>query len=255
MPKRSSSSRIKSRKDNGKVDLRDFFTKKEVDDALAELAKDVDFQKELRRHGVSVSDLFRTSYPLKYLGIELSERGASRFPLADVLRIAVRPRSMDGATKGLKMSVHRKAFLERFPDVDATLSSRALFDSSKTAPLDDAAAFPSSAYAKAARPALDRLRQHTGIPVRISLAVLKKGLAAYKKGHRSGMTAHGWARARLTSFVMKSCTHYFPDHKLALSCPKKTQDFWARLDCLCGKPEQCGHYGKRTAANAKHRKR
>ena len=246
MPRRSASK---------KVDLRVYFSKEEVSEALAELKKDKNFQKELRRHGVGVDDLFSTSYPLKYLGIELSEGGASRFSLADVLRIVLRPRSMDGASQGLKLSVHRKAFLERFPDVDAALSSRALFDASKDAPLDDAVAFRTSAYATAAKPALDRLRTYTGIPVRTSLAVLKKGLAAYKKGHRSGMTAHGWARARLTSFVMKGCTHFFPDHKLALSCPAKTQTFWEDLDCLCGKADQCGQYGKQTAANAKHRTR
>jgi hypothetical protein len=234
------------------VDLREYFSEKQVAEARRELADDHAFQREMHRHGMELDDLMTTSYPLKYLGIELGDDGRSRFDLATVLRIALRPRSHDGASKGLRVSTHRKAFIERMPDVDAMLNARKLYTYGRGAPIDDAPAFVKSAYAEAVKPALGRLEQYTGIPARVSLQVLKKGLAAYKKGHRPGMTAHGWARARLTSFTMKGCTHYFPDHLLVAECPARSRKFWSSLPCLCPKQGQCGHPGRRTSANAKH---
>ena len=245
-------------------DLRDFYPASEVASALKELAKDPAFQTELKRAGKrDASELLTTAYPLKYLGIELREKGRARFPLATALRIALRPRSMDGASEGLRLSVHRKAFLERFPDVDAALSARALFAAGPKAPTSSttfasgprpttrsSTTFAASEYAALAQPALERLRALTGVPVATALEVLRKGLAAYRSGHRPGMSAHGWARARLTSFVMKGCTHFFPDHKLARACPERTQAMWRDMPCLCRKTSQCGAYGKRTRANA-----
>lgn len=232
-------------------DLRDFYPASEVTSALKELAKDPAFQTELKRAGKrDAAELLTTAYPLKYLGIELREKGRTRFPLATALRIALRPRSMDGASRGLRLSVHRKAFLERFPDVDAALSARALFAAGPKAATRSSTAFAASEYAALAQPALERLRALTGVPVATALEVLRKGLAAYRASHRPGMSAHGWARARLTSFVMKGCTHFFPDHKLARACPERTQAMWRDMPCLCRKTSQCGAYGTRTRANA-----
>ena len=165
-----------------KTDLRDFFTPAEVRDATKALHDDKAFQRELHRHGLALDDLFETSYPLKYLGIELGDGGKPRagFTLADALRIALRPRSMDGASRGLHNSVHRKAFIERMPDVDALLGRRSLYRDGPSAPIDDEARFARSPYAEAAAPALERLERHMGIPVKVSLQVLRKGLAAYK---------------------------------------------------------------------------
>lgn len=209
--------------------------------------------RELRKK--SIDDLMITSYPLKYLGIELGDvdkrgKARTRFPLSTVLRIALRPRRMDGASNGLIPSNHRKAFEKRFPDIDAGLSARAIFDAAPSTDLASDTKFRRSRYAKLVMPSLKLLQETTAIPLSISLQVLRKGLAAYLHGHRPGMTAHGWARARLTSFVMKGCTHWFPDHLLAQKCPKKTQVLWDTLPCLCRKKAQCGQYGKRTRANA-----
>jgi hypothetical protein len=232
-------------------DLRDFYPPREVASALKELAKDPAFQTELRRAGKRhAAELLTTAYPLKYLGIELREGGRTRFPLATALRIALRPRTMDGASRGLRLSVHRKAFLERFPDVDAALSARPLFAAGPKAATRSAAAFAASEYAALAQPALARLRALTGVPIATAHEVLRKGLAAFRAGHRPGMSAHGWARARLTSFVMKGCTHFFPDHQLARACPERTQAMWRAMPCLCRKTSQCGAYGTRTRANA-----
>lgn len=224
------------------VDVRRFFTPNEVRAAEAELARDKAFQRELRAQGASLDDLYRTAYPLKYLGIELhggSGPASSRFPLATVLRIALRPRSQDGVTSGLRLSAHRKAFIARFPDVDAILSEERLKALGRAAFPLSANAFAASAYAAAAAPALLRLEEETGVPPRVAEAVLRKGLAAYRRGHRPGMSAHGWARARLSSFVMKGCTHYFPDHTLAEACPPRTHAFWSGLPCLCRKSGGC----------------
>lgn len=228
------------------VDLREFYSKNEVKAALKELQKDRAFELGKQK----VTDLLRTDYPLKYLGIEPSTKRA-RFPLATALRIALRPRSMDGASEGLRLSVHRKAFIERFPDVDAALNARALFDAAPKSPLTSLDAFGGSTYAKLAKPALERLHELTDIPVETALRVLRKGLAAYRSGHRPGMSAHGWARARLTSFTMKGCTHFFPDHQLALACGAKTQKMWRDMPCLCRKRAQCDRYGTRTRANSR----
>lgn len=241
-------------------DLRKFYPKEEVRRATEELRKDVRFQEEMKRRGVrSFDSVFTTTHPLKYLGIELGggkkRHEAPRFSLATAVRIALRPRSNDGESKGLRLSNHRKAFVERFPDVDAALSSRTLFAQGPKANLESKKSFAASAYAKAAAKPLRRLESLIGLPVKISLQVLRKGLAAYRRGHRPGMTAHGWARARLTSFVMKGCTHFSPDHELVQKSRKKSEtirEFWDGLACLCRKRSQCGRPGKRTRANAPH---
>lgn len=242
------------------IDIRDLkiFDRKQITNAKIELSEDEGFQREMKQRGVSIDELFKTTYPLKYLGIELHNNGKnngtnnakSRFDLSDVLRIALRPRSMDGTSKGLRLSNHRMAFIERFPDVDALLQSKRMYQSAVQADVSTEASFRESRYAKDVRVALKLLEDYVKIPIRISLEVLRKGLAAFRNGHRPGMSAHGWARARLTSFCMKGCTHYFPDHKLVEQCPeKKTIHFWKGLPCLCKKPSQCENPGKRTPSN------
>lgn len=236
----------------GATDVRRFYTARQAREAEEELRADPEFMRSLQKRGVELRDVFKTSRPLKYLGIELGDGGRTRFPLADVARLVLHPRSKDGDTHALHRSVHRRAFARRFSDVDALLGARRLFDAARDAPVSDARAFARSRYARQVRPALERLEEQTGVPVRVARDVLKKGLAAYKRGHRPGMSGHGWARARLTSFVTRGCTHFFPDHLLAKECPARTWRMWRRMPCLCGKPAQCGQYGRRTAANAPH---
>ena len=235
------------------LDLRDFYDAAAVKQAKEQLKHDKAFQKSLKASPVeTVDDLMITTKPLKYLGIELRASGVAktRNTLADALRLVLHPRSMDGSPKGLRLSTHRKAFLQRFPEVDLALSDEALKELGPKTELAIQAAFAASPYGVAALPALKLLQKHIGLPPAIALQVLRKGLAAFKRSHRPGMSAHGWARARLTSFVMMGCTHYFPDHKLVAECPAKTHKFWSELKCLCLKREQCATPGKRTSANA-----
>ena len=230
-------------------DLRDYYTEAEVAAAARKLGRDKDFQALLRKRGKALRDVYVTSYPLKYLGIEIKQR-SHRFPLDVAVRIALQPRSMDGASKGLRYSAHRRAFIERLPDVDVLLSDEALFRLGPKANLEAKEAFAVSEYAVHAKPALARLQRQLGLGPSISLQVLRKGLAAYKSSHRPGMSAHGWARARLTSFVMKGCTHFFPDHLLVAKASPRVKEFWKGQKCLCAKKQQCSKAGVRTRANA-----
>ena len=246
--------------ETGVCRLDSFYTKAEVEDAKAELRKDGKIRKRMKEEGLSFEDLVTTSFPLKYLGIEVPGKGSKttkpRFSLAETVRLSLSPRSLDGTAKGLRMSDHRKAFRERFPDIDDALSRPslnrlALDAASLLKSKRDFLSYKKNPYALAVRPALKELSRRTGVPSRVSLQVLRKGIAAFFTGHRPGMSAHGWARARLTSFVMKGCTHWFPDHLLVEQATNDTSTaFWSELDCLCRKRSQCGRRGKRTRSNA-----
>ena len=57
----------------------------------------------------------------------------------------------------------------------------------------------------------------TGVPKRILKKVYDKGLAAWSTGgHRPGASQHGWAMARVQSFVLGGPTQTGPDKKLAI---------------------------------------
>lgn len=246
--------------ETGVCRLDSFYTKAEVEEAKAELRKDAKIRKRMKEEGLSFEDLVTTSFPLKYLGIEVPGKGSKsqttkpRFSLAETVRLSLSPRSLDGSAKGLRMSDHRKAFRERFPDIDEALSkpnlNRLALDAASLSK-SNFLSYKKNPYALAVRPALKELSRRTGVPSRVSLQVLRKGVAAFFTGHRPGMSAHGWARARLTSFVMKGCTHWFPDHLLVEQATNDTSAaFWSDLDCLCRKRSQCGRRGKRTRSNA-----
>tara|TARA_B100000287_G_scaffold291105_1_gene274449 strand:- start:118 stop:1164 length:1047 start_codon:yes stop_codon:yes gene_type:complete len=53
-------------------------------------------------------------------------------------------------------------------------------------------------------PGLKKKAEKSGMPLGILKQVYKRGLAAYKSGHRPGATAPQWAMARVNSFVTKS---------------------------------------------------
>ena len=226
------------------VRLDSFYSKSEVEDAKQAVKKDARLRSRMREDGLSFEDLVTTTMPLKYLGIEEKTKKKHRFKLEDAIRLSLlSPRLKDGDSRGLRRSNHRKAFRSLFKDLDDMLSDPSL---KELALRDD-----KSEYASRLSPILKKLHKRTGIPPSVSLKVMKKGIGAFYSGHRPGMSAHGWARARLTSFVMKGCTHYFPDHKLVERAYNSTSvAFWNQLPCLCHKrKEQCEKYGVRTSAN------
>jgi hypothetical protein len=85
---------------------------------------------------------------------------------------------------------------------------------------------------------LQQIEKMTGIPLDILQKVYDKGLAAWRTGHRPGATQGQWAYARVYSFVVKGCTHFYPDHKLveeAKSRSAKAKAFWQNIKCYCNK--------------------
>jgi len=225
------------------IRLDSFYSKRELEEAKETVKKDVRIKSKMREDGLSFKDLVTTTMPLKYLGIEKKTK-KPRFKLEDAIRLSLlSPRMKDGDSRGLRRSNHRKAFMYLFKDLDDMLSDPSL---KELALKDD-----KSEYASRLSPVLKQLHKRTGIPPSVSLKVMKKGIGAFYSGHRPGMSVHGWARARLTSFVMKGCTHYFPDHKLVERASNTTSDaFWKQIPCLCHKKrQQCGRYGVRTSAN------
>jgi outer membrane biosynthesis protein TonB len=85
---------------------------------------------------------------------------------------------------------------------------------------------------------LQEKSQATGIPLDILQKVYDKGLAAWRTGHRPGATQGQWANARVHSFIMKGCTFYFPDHKLAAEAMQRSQKakkHWNNVTCICKK--------------------
>ena len=57
---------------------------------------------------------------------------------------------------------------------------------------------------ESAETALKNKAEKSGMPLGILKQVYKRGLAAYKTGHRPGATQQQWAMARVNSFTTKS---------------------------------------------------
>lgn len=240
--------------------LFDAFDPDAIAKGLRVLGRDAAFARELEdavgSHG-SMRDRVRRlerqrRTPAKYLGIEL-DSGETRFSFPDTVRLLLKPRSQDGSRSKLRLSNHAQAMRDELPDIADMLSDNATFG-----PLcNDAvkgAAFERSKFASAIRPALKKLQARTGVPVKVSLAVLKKGSFAYGSSHRPGMSRFGWARARLSSFLFKGCTFFSPDHLLAaeaMAASDKAKRWWRdHPKCLCRKRQQCGKPGRSVSANS-----
>ena len=66
---------------------------------------------------------------------------------------------------------------------------------------------------------LDRMSKTTGVKRKYLKKIQDKGLAAWRVGHRPGVTPMQWARGRVYAFVMaapSSTGPGKPDHKLAV---------------------------------------
>mgnify|MGYP001190785851 CR=1 FL=1 len=61
---------------------------------------------------------------------------------------------------------------------------------------------------------LPNISKATGIPLRTLKTVYKRGLAAWRTGHRPGASPQAWAYARVHSFVVKGKTYYTADKDL-----------------------------------------
>jgi hypothetical protein len=85
---------------------------------------------------------------------------------------------------------------------------------------------------------LEEKSKATGVPLDILEQIYRKGLAAYRTGHRPGATQGQWAYARVHSFLVKGCTFYSPDHLLAAEAMRRSdaaRKHYSQLECSCWK--------------------
>lgn len=61
---------------------------------------------------------------------------------------------------------------------------------------------------------LPQIAKATGIPLSVLKTVYRRGLAAWRTGHRPGATPQQWAYARVHSFAVKGKTYYTADSDL-----------------------------------------
>lgn len=61
---------------------------------------------------------------------------------------------------------------------------------------------------------LPQISKATGIPLSVLKTVYRRGLAAWRTGHRPGASPQQWAYARVHSFVVKGKTYYTADSDL-----------------------------------------
>lgn len=116
-------------------------------------------------------------------------------------------KEMPGDTKGkknLKTSKHTKKYHELFgkdenyswEDIDESALLEADDEekqSTDRSPIDD----------DAVETGLKTKGKETGVPIGILRAVFRRGMAAWKSGHRPGAQQNQWAYARVNSFLTK----------------------------------------------------
>jgi hypothetical protein len=64
---------------------------------------------------------------------------------------------------------------------------------------------------------LPQIARATGIPLAVLKTVYRRGLAAWRTGHRPGASPQQWAYARVHSFAVKGKTYYTADSDLRKS--------------------------------------
>lgn len=62
---------------------------------------------------------------------------------------------------------------------------------------------------------LPNIAKATGVPLRTLQTVFRRGMAAWRTGHRPGASQHAWGYARVYSFVLKGKTYHTADADLA----------------------------------------
>ena len=147
--------------------------------------KEEDFEDKIKGHGY-------------YKGISTS---TARKKAAQIKKQADLPdddpdayKPLPGDTKGkklLKKSKHTKDYEELYKDESVNESDKAAGDRS---PIDS----------KEIETALKNKSEETGVPVPLLRIVMRRGMAAWKSGHRPGAGQEQWGYARLNSFLTKA---------------------------------------------------
>jgi hypothetical protein len=71
--------------------------------------------------------------------------------------------------------------------------------------------------------ALKKKSEETGVDIDILRVVMRRGMAAWKAGHRPGATEEQWGYARIASFVTKGPTYKSTDSDMADEAKKRGQ--------------------------------
>jgi hypothetical protein len=102
-------------------------------------------------------------------------------------------KKMPGDTKGLKTTKASK-FTQKYKDLFAKKEESLQEKSTARGPIDS----------EKIEKALKKKSEETGISIGILRAVMRRGMGAWKSGHRPGATQEQWGYARVNSFVTKS---------------------------------------------------
>ena len=102
-------------------------------------------------------------------------------------------KKMPGDTKGLKTTKASK-FTQKYKDLFAKKEESLQEKSTARGPIDS----------EKIEKALQKKSEETGIPIGILRAVMRRGMGAWKSGHRPGATQEQWGYARINSFATKS---------------------------------------------------
>ncbi len=62
----------------------------------------------------------------------------------------------------------------------------------------------------------------TGVPVKYLLKIAQKAKAAWRSGHRPGMSQYEWVYPRLSSYLLCGKAHYTADAKLVRNAKKES---------------------------------
>lgn len=99
------------------------------------------------------------------------------------------------------------------------LGGREVWIANKDRPSEDLRRRQTNPLDQAAPPGwlvgLQNKAQESGAPLWALLAVYRRGLAAWRTGHRPGANAFAWAMARVNSFLVGGKTYFGPDRDIA----------------------------------------
>ena len=105
------------------------------------------------------------------------------------------PGDKEAREKGeVKTSKHVKSYHELYGDEDEKNEALVVEDEGNDmGPIDD----------EKVEKALKKKEEETGVPVKFLRIVMRRGMAAWRTGHRPGAGVHQWGYARVNSFLTK----------------------------------------------------
>ena len=110
-------------------------------------------------------------------------------------------RKAPGDSKKTKVSKWTKAYHKRFGEGEDMNEEVFIFDDVLLEGLEVQEEVIAEAIAGKTRKALQNKAEKSNVPLGVLTTVYRKGLAAWKTGHRPGAGQHQWAMARVNSFL------------------------------------------------------